>query len=157
LEWTFSPNSFDFTHIRALKGGIADWPKLYGEVFKCTKPGGYVEHLEIDIMLTSDDGTVDENHFMHKWSTILSEAGEKLGKSLNLNEKMRDGMEAAGFEDVQERIFKVPIGSWPSDPKMKLLGRWAQLFCLEGVDSWALYLLSQVMKVGSNRIQKNAH
>lgn len=34
LEWTFQPNTFDFIHVRALHGGIDDWPTLYGEIFR---------------------------------------------------------------------------------------------------------------------------
>lgn len=107
--------------------------------------------MEIDIMITSDDGTVTEEHFMHRWSQTLMEAAEKTGKSLASYDDMTELITAAGFEDIQERIYKVPIGAWSSDPKMKHLGRWNLLFCLEGADNWALYLLSQIMKVRDAR------
>jgi hypothetical protein len=122
----------------------------FTDTIRCTKPGGYFEQMEINIMLTSDDGTVDENHFMHKWSSILMEASEKTGKSLASYDHMTKLITATGFEDVKEKIFKVPIGVWSSDPKMKTLGRWALLFCIEGADSWALFLLSQIMKVSNS-------
>lgn len=32
-EWTYAPNSFDFIHIRAMYGSVADWPAFYNEVF----------------------------------------------------------------------------------------------------------------------------
>ena len=98
-------------------------------------------------MLTSDDGTVDEKHFMHRWSATIMEASERTGKSLGAFNTMTQGIKDAGFVDVEEKVFKVPVGAWSSDPRMKVLGRWALLFCLEGADSWALYLLSQIMKV----------
>jgi hypothetical protein len=34
LEWTYPENDFDFIHIRCLYGSIADWTKLYGQVFR---------------------------------------------------------------------------------------------------------------------------
>ncbi|KAH7629410.1 hypothetical protein B0T09DRAFT_401080, partial [Sordaria sp. MPI-SDFR-AT-0083] len=48
-EWTFQPNYFDYIHIPWLTGTIADWPALYKEVYKCTAPGGWIEHLDDDV------------------------------------------------------------------------------------------------------------
>jgi hypothetical protein len=36
-------NFFDFIHVRNLSQSISDWPKLLAEVYKCAKPGGWVE------------------------------------------------------------------------------------------------------------------
>ena len=33
-EWTFTKNSFDFVHIRALYGCVADWPAMYGQIME---------------------------------------------------------------------------------------------------------------------------
>ena len=33
-EWAYTPNSFDFIHVRAMYGSVADWPAFYKEVFK---------------------------------------------------------------------------------------------------------------------------
>lgn len=32
--WTFSPESFDFVHIRSMYGSVADWSAFYGECYK---------------------------------------------------------------------------------------------------------------------------
>ena len=61
----------------------------------------------------------------------------------------------AGFIDVEEKKFKVPVGTWPKDPKLKELGQWNLLFCLEGLESWSLYLLSMGLKVTSCYCLKN--
>jgi hypothetical protein len=105
--------------------------------------------MEIDIMIMSDDGSVTKDHFMAQWSQTLLEAAEMTGKTLTSYDTMVDQIKAAGFEDVHEKKFKMPIGGWSSDPKMKQVGRWNLLFCFEGADNWALYLLSQVMKVSA--------
>jgi hypothetical protein len=34
VEWTYAPDSFDFVHVRALYGSVADWPAFYTEAFK---------------------------------------------------------------------------------------------------------------------------
>lgn len=42
----------------------------------------------------------------------------------NIQEK---GLEEAGFIDIQSKMFKVPVGDWPKDEKMKEMGRFTQL------------------------------
>ncbi|KAL5324634.1 hypothetical protein ACEPPN_009181 [Leptodophora sp. 'Broadleaf-Isolate-01'] len=147
LEWTYQQNSFDYIHLRCLLGAIQDWAHLYREIYKCTKPGGYIEHLEISIMFKSEDGSVTEDHFTAQWSKTLLYAAVQLGKTFAIYDFNREMITQAGFVDVVEKKFKVPVGTWPSDPKMKELGRWNMLFCLEGLESWSLYLLSTVLKV----------
>jgi SAM-dependent methyltransferase len=59
LEWTFEPESFDFIHIRYLQGSIADWPRLYGQVFKALKPGGWFQHIEPDLQMLSENPAIE--------------------------------------------------------------------------------------------------
>jgi hypothetical protein len=98
-------------------------------------------------MFKSEDGTVTEDHFMAQWSKTLLYAAEKIGKTFAIYDFNREMIAQAGFVDVVEKKFKVPVGTWPRDPKMKELGQWNLLFCLEGLESWSLYLLSMVLKV----------
>jgi hypothetical protein len=86
---------------------------------------------------------------MAQWGRTFLEAADMTGKSLRSYTFMKELMSTAGFVDIEEKNFKIPVGTWPSDPKMKELGRWGCLFCLEGLESWALYLLSQILKVGN--------
>jgi hypothetical protein len=98
-------------------------------------------------MFKSEDGSVTEDHFMAQWSKTLLKAADQLGKTFAIYDFNRQMITEAGFVDVVEKRFKVPVGMWPSDPKMKELGQWNMLFCLEGLESWSLYLLSTVLKV----------
>jgi SAM-dependent methyltransferase len=62
LDWTFQPESFDFIHLRYMHGSFADWDKLFSEMYKALKPGGWFQHVEPDIEINSDhpDITIDE-------------------------------------------------------------------------------------------------
>ena len=62
LDWTFEPESFDFIHVRYMHGAINDWPKLYEQMYKTLKPGGWFQHVEPDIELRCDNPEcVEEN------------------------------------------------------------------------------------------------
>jgi hypothetical protein len=56
-------------------------------------------------------------------------------------------MVKAGFVDVVERRFKVPIGGWPGDPGLKQLGLYNRLQWVEGIEGWCMYLLTTVLGV----------
>ena len=57
LAWPYPDNHFDFVHLRLMIGSIGDWPGLYKEIFRCLKPGGWLEHTEYDCDVTSDDSS----------------------------------------------------------------------------------------------------
>jgi ubiquinone/menaquinone biosynthesis C-methylase UbiE len=146
--WTFPLNHFDFIHVRCLFGSVADWPQLYREIYDHLEPGGYIEELEMDIRFRSDDGTVPNDHVMAKWSELFIEAGETVWKkTFKAGERSKQLILDAGFEDVNCVKYKVPVGGWSSDPKMKEIGRWNFLHCYQGAEGWALYMLTQVMNV----------
>jgi hypothetical protein len=109
--------------------------------------------MEISIVFRSDDGSVTPSHFMAQWSQTLIDAGEMVGKTFQIYNFNRGLIEQAGFVDVTEKIYKVPVGPWSRDAKMKELGQWNSLFCLQGLESWSLFLLSNVLKVGSDALE----
>jgi hypothetical protein len=68
-------------------------------------------------------------------------------KSFDVIERQKELITQAGFIDVHEKKYKLPVGEWSSDPKLKELGQWNLLFCLQGLEGWALFLLTDVLKV----------
>lgn len=145
-EWTYEEDAFDFVHLRCLFGSIADWPSLYREIYAHTKPGGWIQQLEMSIEFKSDDGTVGPDHIMAQWSRTFIEAGDKLGKTFKIADEAAKLIKEAGFTDVEERWYKLPVGPWTKDKKLKEIGRYNLLYCLEGCEGWALYLLTRVME-----------
>ncbi|KAF4451710.1 hypothetical protein F53441_5389 [Fusarium austroafricanum] len=106
--WTFSPNTFDFIHMRYLYGSISDWSALFQEAYRACKPGGWVESFEASAMLESDDGTVQEGSAMNEWGKFFIEGGKKLGRTFTIldDDLQRKGMEDAGFTDINIWNFK---------------------------------------------------
>ncbi|RDW65126.1 hypothetical protein BP6252_10777 [Coleophoma cylindrospora] len=145
MDWTFAPDSFDYVHMRCLMGSIRDWQRLYGQVYNCTKPGGYIESMEMDIQFLSDDGTVKEGDVMYDWSTLFIESGEQIGQTFKIPRIAKSLIEAAGFVDVVETKYKLPVGPWMEDPKWKDLGRWNLLYLDEGLEGMVMFVLLKIM------------
>ncbi|RKK14169.1 hypothetical protein BFJ66_g4253 [Fusarium oxysporum f. sp. cepae] len=145
-EWTFAPNSQDYIHFRWLVGSIVDWDQLFKEAYGCLKPGGYIESHEALSRMDCDDGTITEKSAMHQWGKFFVEGGKKIGRSFTIVEDgvQRSAMEKAGFVNLVERDFKVPIGGWPKDPKMKEIGKYAQATIEQDIEGYVLFMANTV-------------
>ncbi|KAL2211535.1 S-adenosyl-L-methionine-dependent methyltransferase [Sarocladium strictum] len=141
-EWTFDPDSIDFVHMRYLTGSIVDWNELMKQAFKSIKPGGWVESLEASPYMWSDDGSVTEDSAMGQWGKLFVSCSEKLGRTFTLVDDgvHRSSMEKAGFVDIGQFNIKVPIGTWPKDPKFKEMGKFGQATLHQDVEGYVSYV-----------------
>jgi len=81
------------------------------------------------------------------WSRTFIEAGERFGKTFRIADLAKGYLQEAGFANVVETRYELPVGSWNSDPRLRRLGRWNLLHCEEGIEGWAMALLTRVMGV----------
>ncbi|PGG99426.1 hypothetical protein AJ79_08542 [Helicocarpus griseus UAMH5409] len=145
--WTFADNSMDYIHVRDLFACIPDWSEFLAQCYKTTKPGGYVEVFNRAVWLQADDGSIpdDKGHAYNIWSREFRGVGERLGKTTTIIETQKEEMEKAGFVDVTEKKLKMPLGPWARDRNLKEVGKFYYLECLQGLEGWALTLLTRVM------------
>jgi hypothetical protein len=80
------------------------------------KPGGWVEYQDFDLNYYSDDNSLRPEHSMKKWINGCIEASEKNNRDTTPGPKLKGWLQEAGFINVREHIFKLPIGKWPKDP-----------------------------------------
>ncbi|KAL6355525.1 hypothetical protein LRP88_11120 [Fusarium phalaenopsidis] len=148
LDWTFEPDSFDFVHIRSLHGAIDDWPKLYGQLFKSLKPGGWFQHIEPGIALRCDNPAikVDKDHVLRQLAQLFYDAGDRLGRTFDITDKkMETWGREAGFTKIAPKTFKLPYGGWPKDLKLKELGRYIKFYMDMSLGGFATYPMSQIL------------
>ncbi|KAI9831669.1 MAG: hypothetical protein M1819_004735 [Sarea resinae] len=144
-EWVYTKSSFDFIHARGLYGCVADWPAFYRQVKDHLKPGGYFEQAEKSVVLKSEDGSTDNTIFA-RWGEVSIAAGNAFGKSLAIVDDMKRHLEEAGFEAVTEVRYKWPVGAWPKDGHLKTIGLYNRARWEEGIEGWALFLLTRYLK-----------
>ncbi|RYP02439.1 hypothetical protein DL765_010741 [Monosporascus sp. GIB2] len=125
LRWTWPEGTFDYIHIRNLVGSISDWPKLFKQAFAALKPGGYVESFEPDAAFESDNGSVTPDSPLTRWAKMNREGGERLGKPFTVysDNLQVQGIQEAGFIDITVKNFKIPVGSWPADLRLREIGQ----------------------------------
>ncbi|KAM0428955.1 hypothetical protein ACHAPT_006758 [Fusarium lateritium] len=151
-EWVYR-KPFDFIHGRELEGCIANEDELFRRAFEHLAPGGYVEFQAAYTRWLSDDGTAEKAENAQTWLKTLLEGSAKFGKSLEGAIGWKEKIEAAGFVDVQQQVLKLPIGSWPKDPKLKEMGKFQAIQQIQAVESYTPRVFSTVLGWKDEEIQ----
>ncbi|WAO96647.1 Hypothetical protein NCS54_01432800 [Fusarium falciforme] len=147
LDWTFEPASFDFIHVRYMHGAFDDWPKLYRQMFKFLKPGGWFQHIEPNIHLKCENPkSVAENETFKQWAELFFDAGDKIGRTFRVTDGiMEESARDAGFEDIVHKIITIPLSSWPKEARLKKEGQFVGLYMDLSLDGFALYPIGQIL------------
>ncbi|KAJ5804834.1 S-adenosyl-L-methionine-dependent methyltransferase [Penicillium riverlandense] len=142
-EWTWH-RQFDFVYLRHMLGSFDNqgWATLYQQCYDNLEPGGWIEQMEFDIRVKSDDDTLQEDSVLANWGETFIGCAERAGRPLTIQETMRASIEKAGFVDVHEHIYKVPIGAWPRDKVLKEVGKLNYHHWVTGMEGYAMWLLT---------------
>lgn len=99
-------------------------------------PDGWVELHEIPCHIYSDNpATPPDLPFMRAMAQYCRASPGVCGEELY---GFKDLMAAAGFVDVSETRYRIPIGEWPADVTERELGLYNMLNFLEGIEGYAL-------------------
>ncbi|KAH7179986.1 S-adenosyl-L-methionine-dependent methyltransferase [Fusarium flagelliforme] len=145
-SWTWNDNHFDFIHLRYLFGAIPDWNHIFDQAYRCCAPGGWIESVEADVRIRSDDGTADLAPVWKTCDKMYEEGGKVLNRSFFVSELQEEGIKKAGFVDVKVVDYKIPIGGWPKDPKLAEIGRFVQQTLENDLEGYSFVLWNHVLK-----------
>jgi len=93
-----------------------------------------------------DDGTMSEDYIVDKFFQLIKQALLTFGIdgyiSLQNPQMLRD----AGFVNVKEQVFKVPIGIWPKHKTMRLIRTYMRTLIYDRLQAISLRPLVGVLK-----------
>ncbi|TVY35701.1 Secondary metabolism regulator [Lachnellula subtilissima] len=136
--WLRPVDHFDYIHARHTVMAIKDWPKLMRRVYEHLKPGGWFELQEIHHYPYCHDGSMPPTYKVTEfWTNIIAALG-RLGVNFNATLLLADMMREAGFTNVTTRIFHVPIGTWPRNKVLKMVGLYWRTILIDGLQPIAL-------------------
>jgi len=131
--------SVDYLQSRSVVGGVPlnAWPGYVAEIFRVLKPGvGWAVFLEPNINWRSDDGSLPEDSYVRQWQRMLTDFLGKKGIPMDIGEKyLGDFVKARGFVDISVDFVNLPNGTWPEDPRAKVVGAYSKLVFGKGIDS----------------------
>ncbi|ODH22655.1 hypothetical protein ACO22_05482 [Paracoccidioides brasiliensis] len=146
-EWPYkSSKAFNYIHSRNMAGSIKDFDNLFAQAFKHLQPGGYLEMQSFEAGFFSDDGTLENAQSALKWKNLLIEASNKFGKPLDVEGTWEKKMSKAGFVDIKNDVYKVPVYPWPKNKKLKEIAQYQQLHLTAFLEAYTLALFTRVLK-----------
>jgi hypothetical protein len=71
------------------------------------KPGGGLEVVDFEAWGSTDDNTLPADSSFNRWQHELNGASSRTGRIMNVAPLVKDLVVAAGFQEVEEEIYKV--------------------------------------------------
>lgn len=90
--------------------------------YRALKPGGWIELQELQFQVKCDDGSVREDNKVDDFFKTMKRALENFNVDLLAMRNNKKNLIDAGFAEVTEISFKIPIGTWPKEPTLKTIG-----------------------------------
>ncbi|PGH00236.1 hypothetical protein GX51_05933 [Blastomyces parvus] len=143
-DW-LETESYDFIHCRYMMGSIKDWPRLVKKFYQHLKPGGWVEFKDSTSTIFSEDGTVTPEYKVGEMLRNLRMASAKIGINMDHAPSLKGWMEQAGFTNIEQRDMRLPIGTWPKNKRLKLIGAMMASHYLEGVEAFTLIPFTEIL------------
>ncbi|KAL0768287.1 hypothetical protein CaCOL14_009262 [Colletotrichum acutatum] len=124
-DWLNGDN-YDLVHFRMMGMSLKKIDKVIASSYKHLKNGGWIEFQELHGEVQCDDGTVQEDDTVKRFWEMGNEAFSLFGLQFHNARNMKPRLEAAGFKNIQCEVKKCPIGTWPKDPTLRLVGKYMQ-------------------------------
>ena len=86
------------------------------------KSGGWIEFQDLILQMCCDDCTLPEEQVLVHLHTLLFQSLRLLDFDPDFIHRLPLELERAGFTNVQRKIHKVPVGSWPGSKKERYFG-----------------------------------
>jgi hypothetical protein len=114
---------------------------------RALKPGGWIELQELRFFMQCDDGTMPgrDRYGYSKFIDLCMEGFRKFGVNALATEKSRELLTDGGFIDVEEKVWKVPVGIWPKDPTMKTIGLYNRSIIIDGLQGVGMAPLTRAL------------
>ncbi|KAJ3960545.1 hypothetical protein N0V92_002796 [Colletotrichum tropicale] len=142
-DWTWS-QPFDFVFIRGGNSCFESWEKLLRKAYDKLEPGGYIELQDNAFPILSDDGSMKDTS-LAEWSSLLIEAVQKMGRSIEAPSQFKRMLQDAGFVDVVEVKEIWPVSPWTKDKVLFDRGQWVREACMDGIETSCLALFTRVL------------
>ena len=120
-EWLLKKD-YDLIHAREFLFAIRDWPALISQAYDHLKPGGYLELACTVAFADCDDDSVPADSSYKEMSGIFFEMNTAMGVDGWAPKYWKQQLLDHGYDDVHERVFKIPTNPWPKDKRLKDVG-----------------------------------
>lgn len=104
-------------------------------------------------VLGCDDGTLPQDSTFQKFTDAVRIACDKFGTPIDDPTRWKGWLLDRGFEQVTQKVPKLPCNPWPKDPRLKLLGAWEMENLLSGVEGMTMRLFQKGLGWTEDEVQ----
>ena len=94
------------------------------------KPGGWIEIQDFRATITSDDATVTDDHPANRFWSMMETGLKPYGFDIYFGKTIPQVADEAGFTNIQVSMYKIPVGVWPQNKTLKVIGYYFQIIFL---------------------------
>ncbi|KAK1510259.1 methyltransferase domain-containing protein [Colletotrichum abscissum] len=135
-EW-LNGDDFDYVHLRSVAPALRKLDRVLTQAYEHMKPGAWIEFQELHGQVHCDDGTMPEDDKLEEFYELTVEAFAGLGIMFHIARDLRPHLEAAGFKDIHCEVKKIPVGTWPKDKTMRLIGQYMKGVVADAIPAFA--------------------
>ncbi|KAK4228587.1 Trans-aconitate 2-methyltransferase [Podospora fimiseda] len=152
-EWG-NGKGWDFAHFRGMALTLRNIQRVCDQTFENLKPGGWIEFQESVGMPHCDDGSLPppEKDILRQFYLLCQEALAKFGMDLNRGASVGQYLTKAGFVNITCVKRKVPVGVWPRDKTMRLIGLYMREAAVQSMDTLAKAFASMGMSAEEREV-----
>lgn len=129
-EWVES-KPYDLIHMRHSCAYLKDVDRLLRQCYTNLRPGGWVEFSDFGGYLLCDDGTMPDDYPVNECFALVRRAMKQFGANYLIANEHEGNFKRAGFQNVQCRIIKTPVGPWPKVSRNASSWTWSELILSE--------------------------
>jgi hypothetical protein len=143
----------DYIHYRSTIASWRSWKFMIRTAFERLSPGGWLELQEPECDIACDDAEIPPDNALKKWFAQLSEASIIAERPIHETPELKRMLEEAGFVDVQEKVYKIPLNGWPSIRELKEVGHMWQVILDSGFSGFSYALFHRHLKMSKEEIE----
>ncbi|KAI1750828.1 tam domain protein [Xylaria castorea] len=162
-EWWW-PDPFDYIHVRGfflllrpIRMALGAWEDFEMDVarkaFDHLEPGGWFEAQELLPTLGCDDDSMPDDWAPNLLFNDLEDCARREHRPLDIAKTYKQGLINAGFVDVTEQVYKIPINGWAKSKNWKTLGDLWNVNCLDAIQGVAMALLHRARGLKRHQIE----
>lgn len=152
-EWLSPPESLDYVHLRHMTTSIRNWPVMLSSIYTALEPGGWVELQDLRFVLSCDDGTARADNQVDAFFQTMGKGLAVFGVDLLAMRHHKQHLIDAGFINVSEVHFKVPVGVWPKEAKLKTIGLYNRSMVYDALQGVSLKPFRHGLKWSTEEIE----
>ncbi|RYP16832.1 hypothetical protein DL765_004853 [Monosporascus sp. GIB2] len=129
-DWVYG-SGFDYIHLRHMALTMKSPATLLTTAYDKTKSGGWIEFQDLLLNLSCDDDALPPDYVLPQIPQLTKESLKSLDFDVDFVDRLPLELERAGFINVRREVFKVPVGAWPRNEKMRYFGLMAREVLVE--------------------------